>query len=270
MTDDELSKLLADTTTPDMISREDAIRALTEVAIRFGITGEPQIMIVAKDAIRAIPTAPAPAVDVASAAQSIVDNVLDQPSERAVKLRTQMDDELSKLLAEATPGPWVPMGKPTIGFMMVKGQPQSLRGFSTTVCHMDGVDTGSREREANARLIAAAPTLAAEVLALRAERDAWRKLSGDIAALVPIPEVIKATGTIGDLVAWLTACVKEREALRDKLTAAEAALSEARAEGMRAAAAIVDGYADGIVNELAKDYIRMAARYALAASGGAA
>jgi len=92
MTDDELSKLLADTTTPDMISREDAIRALTEVAVRFGITGEPQIMIVAKEAIRAIPTAPAPAVDVAWAAQLIVDNVLDQPSERAVKLRTQMID----------------------------------------------------------------------------------------------------------------------------------------------------------------------------------
>lgn len=38
-----------------LIRLSDAIAALTEVAVRFGITGEPQIMILAKDALRTIP-----------------------------------------------------------------------------------------------------------------------------------------------------------------------------------------------------------------------
>ena len=40
----------------DLISRKAAIDAITRVAVRFGITGEPQIMIVAKDAIHSLPT----------------------------------------------------------------------------------------------------------------------------------------------------------------------------------------------------------------------
>ena len=44
--------------------------------------------------------------------------------------------------------------------------------------------------------------------ALTRERDGWRMQIGRIAALVPIPEVISATGTIGDLINWITDRVK--------------------------------------------------------------
>lgn len=43
------------------------------------------------------------------------------------------------------------------------------------------------------------------IVALRSERDGWRKIVGDIAATVPLPHVLKATGSTGDLIEWITA-----------------------------------------------------------------
>ena len=72
-----------------------------------------------------------------------------------------------------TPGPWVPMGKPTVGFMEVKAQPSpALRGFTKTICHMDGIGTDTKEREANARLIAAAPDMLEALQAWQSVFDA--------------------------------------------------------------------------------------------------
>lgn len=39
----------------DMIRRGDALAAVTQTAIRWGVTGEPGILVAAKDAIRALP-----------------------------------------------------------------------------------------------------------------------------------------------------------------------------------------------------------------------
>jgi hypothetical protein len=160
------------------------------------------------------------------------------------------DDELRKLLAEATPGPWdveLDVKPNKHGCVGINGE--GWGDLAYAVVRMEFDDENCVEGIANARLIAAAPTLAAEVLALRAERDAAKELNQ------------RWEKRVNRL---LSMGVETLE----RAHRAEAALSEARAEGMRAAAAIVDGYADGIVNELAQDYIRMAARYALAASGG--
>ena len=78
-------------------------------------------------------------------------------------------EELTGLLSKTTPGPWIPLGDPQAGFMHVKCRPSALvRGFTKVVCAMDVYDAGIPEKDANARLIALAPQLAAEVLVLRA------------------------------------------------------------------------------------------------------
>lgn len=58
------------------------------------------------------------------------------------------------------------------------------------------------------------------------ERDGWLKIVGDIAALVPLPSVIKATGTTGDLIDWIKQQVEGRRAAEAKLVEAGKALGE--------------------------------------------
>lgn len=56
------------------------------------------------------------------------------------------------------------------------------------------------------------------------DRNGWRKIVGDIAALVPLPSVIKATGTTGDLIEWIKEQVARAEAERSKRVRLEEAL----------------------------------------------
>jgi hypothetical protein len=60
--------------------------------------------------------------------------------------------------------------------------------------------------------------------AIEAELDGWRKIVGDIAALVPLPSVIKATGTTGDLIDWIKQQIAERAEAEARVTALEKAL----------------------------------------------
>ena len=64
------------------------------------------------------------------------------------------DDELRALLAGATPGPWAAIWRPNI------------RNYALQLGPGD-VDCMAHHEQRNARLIAAAPELAAEVLRLR-------------------------------------------------------------------------------------------------------
>lgn len=68
------------------------------------------------------------------------------------------DDELRKLLADATPGPWTADDNDKCSIWRVYGPPGMLAE----------VFGDSAEADANAALIAAAPELAEEVLRLRA------------------------------------------------------------------------------------------------------
>jgi hypothetical protein len=85
---------------------------------------------------------------------------------------------LADLLAQVTPGPW----EATRGFVRAVTQNTGAMGdFTVTVgarwvaecARGEGFDNG----DANAALIALAPALAAEVLALREERDAAKRSS---------------------------------------------------------------------------------------------
>lgn len=88
-------------------------------------------------------------------------------------------DEIEKDRAEGTPGPWMALGTPVIGFTEVKAQPLAVRGFTRRICCVDAVNNTDRERDANARRIARLPELeqayldlTAEVRRLTRERDA--------------------------------------------------------------------------------------------------
>lgn len=88
-------------------------------------------------------------------------------------------DEIEKDRAEGTPGPWMALGTPVIGFTEVKAQPLAVRGFTRRICCVDAVNNTDRERDANARRIARVPELekayldlTAEVQRLTADHDA--------------------------------------------------------------------------------------------------
>lgn len=53
------------------------------------------------------------------------------------------------------------------------------------------------------------------ITALEAERDEWIKIVGQIAGAVPVPEVLIATGSVGDLIDYFKGLRAERDMLRE-------------------------------------------------------
>jgi hypothetical protein len=86
------------------------------------------------------------------------------------------NDELRKLLAEATPGPWQVDRTEDRWRAQIDGGTAGRQWLSLArvVVRMEGSTSDHSEGLANARLIAAAPDLAAEVLRLR---DALRAIA---------------------------------------------------------------------------------------------
>lgn len=56
---------------------------------------------------------------------------------------------------------------------------------------------------------------------LEAERDEWQKMVGKIAAAVPLPDTLRATATLGDLVAYITDRIEAARAAEAKLAKLE-------------------------------------------------
>lgn len=68
-------------------------------------------------------------------------------------------------------------------------------------------------------------TEAAELIArLTAERDGWMRIVGQIAATVPLPLILKATGSTGDLIAHFKAQADHIETLEARVATLSAAL----------------------------------------------
>ena len=44
---------------------------------------------------------------------------------------------------------------------------------------------------------------------LRRQRDAWLRAMGDIAAAIPLPDILKATGSVQDMIDYLKTALKE-------------------------------------------------------------
>jgi hypothetical protein len=68
----------------DMIDRDAVLKAITKTAVKWGVTGEPAILIATKAAIRALPAEPAEdvragALTVAQAAQVLLDAMTARP-----------------------------------------------------------------------------------------------------------------------------------------------------------------------------------------------
>ncbi len=129
------------------------------------------------------------------------------------------DDELSKLLAEATPGPWEIVVTPKQHQTDVYWYEIVADGFNPYVDNIQCALAEAFNCNADARLIAAAPALAAEVLALRADVALWKLAKEAV----------------------------ERDVDREykRAEAAEAALSEARAEVDAMIAKAVDDALEG-------------------------
>jgi hypothetical protein len=85
------------------------------------------------------------------------------------------DDELRALLAAATPGPWEPHRNSAYWEFCTQAGDQIGDVCASNFLQIKG-DNEALAR-ANAALIALAPALAAEVLALREERDAAKRTS---------------------------------------------------------------------------------------------
>lgn len=111
-------------------------------------------------------------------------------------MTTPTKEDLEKLLAEVTPGPW---GVSAIGLTNDGGKPITNADRRVAVADA-AVDLPKKqmwqaecsERDANARLIAIAPTLAARVIALEAEN----------ASLTAERAAIAAQPAQGEAVAW--------------------------------------------------------------------
>jgi hypothetical protein len=86
--------------------------------------------------------------------------------------------DLQKLLAEATKGPWMAIGTdPAEGIdcFWIKAQPNAfMRGFTKEIGSVNGSQNDPAQ-QANARLIAMAPDLAARVIELEAENARLRE-----------------------------------------------------------------------------------------------
>lgn len=67
---------------------------------------------------------------------------------------------------------------------------------------------------------------AAALKAAEAETKGWLRIVAEIAAQVPIPEVLKATGTTGDMVVWLKQQLADLTAARTRIAELEKGLRE--------------------------------------------
>lgn len=89
-------------------------------------------------------------------------------------------EELEKLLAEVTPGPWAPHRDPchfdTLSDVR-GGSKREAQGISSQLMVSVGGFAGWKEQEANTRLIAMAPALARRVIAAEKLVDALRRVS---------------------------------------------------------------------------------------------
>lgn len=86
------------------------------------------------------------------------------------------DEELRAMLDAATPGPWEATRKVhKSGTVSVRFSGENWADFARVWVRSSGCESANQEGEANARLIAAAPDLAAEVLRLRAELAALKE-----------------------------------------------------------------------------------------------
>lgn len=70
--------------------------------------------------------------------------------------------------------------------------------------------------------------LKAERDGLKVSREAWAKAVGAIVSAIPLGDVIKASGTLGDTIDYVKSAIAERDALRTQLAEArDSALEEA-------------------------------------------
>jgi hypothetical protein len=90
--------------------------------------------------------------------------------------------------------------------------------------HLDGTACATAAATIT-ELRAEVATLRARVVEVEAERDGWQIQLGKIAALVPISQIVRVTGTTKDLIEWLT----DRVAVAAKAEAAEANAAALRA-----------------------------------------
>jgi hypothetical protein len=130
------------------------------------------------------------------------------------------NDELRALVEAATPGPWHNVDgdiydntpADNIGIPLMRTERANYRSWGRALT--------DEERQANAALIALAPSLAAEVLALREERE---RLRGALALADKAlrPAVVQAAGgpRIAEIGAWLATA-------DDAIGLIEAALAE--------------------------------------------
>ena len=115
-----------------------------------------------------------------------------------------MSDELEKLLAAATPGPWkIERGKRCIqGPDTREGNPlvlTSMMGGATKWSHSPYSEycvPGMKEGDANAALIVAAVNALPELLALRKENERLREQVRELSDCQPLPKVYRYTGTV--------------------------------------------------------------------------
>lgn len=106
-------------------------------------------------------------------------------------------------------------------------QTSDTKGLSAVLREWAGnYEEGSFDTEAGlmAEAADALDTLQSRLEAAEAERNGWRKIVGDISALVPLSSVLQATGTTGDLIDWIKQQVEGREAAEAKLAEAGKAL----------------------------------------------
>jgi hypothetical protein len=132
-------------------------------------------------------------------------------------------DELRALLEAATPGPWIVEADRShydTMTIVVAGDERQKPPPVNQMCVSVGGFADIAEAEANTALIAAAPSLAAEVLALREERE---RLRGALALADKAlrPAVVQAAGgpRIAEIGAWLATA-------DDAIGLIEAALAE--------------------------------------------
>lgn len=74
-----------------------------------------------------------------------------------------------------------------------------------------------------------------QLLELERQRDDWQKALGTVLATIPVAEIIRASGTVGDAVAYFTQLHQQRDellaALKEVVICAEGAMNQANAAG---------------------------------------
>jgi len=138
-----------------------------------------------------------------------------------------------------TPEPWHECAEGECGCGQILGpgsvyittvkDPATRRRIVACVNACRGLPTDELEQKG---LVAAVGN---QLLELERQRDDWQKALGTVLATIPVAEIIRASGTVGDAVAYFTQLHQQRDellaALKEVVICAEGAMNQANAAG---------------------------------------